>query len=113
MAEETTTAELEMQDPIVFLSSLREACPDVISMLNSKQARLLSKSPTEPYDLKDINEQYLVDMASLFGVRQRVEDAQQALRTSLLAPNKLKEQIDVPGFIIKIEVLGKVRDLLV
>ena len=110
MAEETVTTEMDIQDPIVFLTSLRKACPDVISLLNSKQARLLSKSPTEPYDPKDINEQYLVDMASFFGMNQRVEDAERALRTHLLVPNKVKEEVDVASFIIKIQVLGKVRD---
>ncbi|XP_064405407.1 uncharacterized protein LOC135350521 [Halichondria panicea] len=108
MAEETVTTEMDIQDPIVFLTSLRKACPDVISLLNSKQARLLSKSPTEPYDPKDINEQYLVDMASFFGMNQRVEDAERALRTHLLVPNKVKEEVDVASFIIKIQVLGKI-----
>lgn len=98
----------EIQDPVAFLTSLRKACPDVISMLNTKQAKLLSKSSKEPYDPKDVNEEYLVDMASFFGVKQRAEDAQQALRNHLLLPNKVKEEVDVQGFTVKLEVLGKV-----
>ena len=104
MADQAT----EIEDPIAFLTSLREICPDVTSMLNSKQAKLLSRSPQEPYDSKDVNEQYLVDMASYYGVKQKVEDANQSLRNNLLSPNKVNEAIDVKSFTIRVEVLEKV-----
>ncbi len=116
MAEEklanasTSAPEVVIQDPVVFLSSVQEACPDVISMLNTKQARLLSRSPTEPYDPdpKDINEQYLVDLASFYGIKQKVENARHALQNQLLTPNKVKEEVDVASFTLKLEVLEKV-----
>ncbi len=109
MAEDSASApEVAIQDPVAFLSSVKETCPDVISMLNTKQARLLSQSPTEPYHPKDINEQYLVDLASFYGIKQKVEDAQYSLQTHLLTPNNVKEEVDVASFTVKLEVLAKV-----
>lgn len=107
---EPNTAEEEQQDPVAFLSALRASCPNITSMLNSKQAKLLSKSPKEPYDPKDVNEEYLTDMAAFFGVKQKMEDANQALRNQLLQPNKVDEEVDVKGFTVRTKALEKVQN---
>ena len=111
MAEPNTIEEGQL-DPVAFLSALRDACPNITSMLNSKQAKLLSKSPEEPYDPKDINEQYLTDLAAFYGVKQKQEDANQALRNQLLLPNKKDEEWDVKGFTVRIKALEKVQTKL-
>ena len=111
MAEPNTIEEGQL-DPVAFLSALRDACPNITSMLNSKQAKLLSKSPEEPYDPKDINEQYLTDLAAFYGVKQKQENAKLALRHQLLLPHKQYEDLDVKGFTVKIKALEKVRTKL-
>lgn len=96
-------------DPIAFLAELKATCPEIVSVLTLKQAKLLSKTPNDPYDPTDVNEEYLTDAASFYGLKQKMEDANQALRTALLQPNKMDRDLDVEGFKARITALEKVK----
>lgn len=100
-------AELK-EDPVTFLKSVQEECPVVLSVLTKKQVILLSRSPSEPYDPDEVNEQYLTDLAAAIGIEQRVEEAKQSLRVSLLVPHNVKEEVDVKSFEQQLETLKKV-----
>ena len=101
-------AEELKEDPVTFLTRVQEECPDVLSVLTKKQVILLSKPPTEPYNPDEVNEQFLTDMAASIGIEQRVDDAKQALRLSLLTPHNVKEEVDVKSFEKQLEILKKV-----
>ena len=101
-------AEELKEDPVTFLTKAQEECPDVLSVLTKKQVILLSKPPTEPYNPDEVNEQFLTDMAASIGIEQRVDDAKQALRLSLLTPHNVKEEVDVKSFEKQLEILKKV-----
>lgn len=115
MAEETgdkdeTRAPIESEDPIAFLERMRKECPNILSLMNAKQAKLLAKSPNQPYERKDVNEEYLKDMAAYYGAKQKVEDAQQAIRNSLLTPQLKTEEVDVESFGKQTECLKTVNN---
>lgn len=98
MAEpDVDTAYLE-EDSVAFLQRIQELCPVVLSLLDTKQAKLLSRSPTEPYDLKEINDEYLNDMKCSIKIQQRIEEAEQCLRDMLLVPRKVDREVDVKNF---------------
>lgn len=100
----------EFEDTVVFLEKMRAECPNLLSLMNTKQAKLLAKSPSQPYDRKGVNEEYLKDMAAYFGAKQKVEDAQQAIRNSLLTPQHKKKEWDVERFEKQTECLQKVGE---
>ena len=97
-----------MEDPIVFLKRIQEDCPIVLSLLDSKQVNLISRSPTEAYDSKDVNDEYLTDMRCSMDIQQRIEDAEQNLRSTLLIPRKVDKDVDVGTFKKQTEVLKMV-----
>lgn len=49
------------QDPVSFLVSLREECPEILSILTTEQVRLLSRCPTDPYTPGEVDQEYLTD----------------------------------------------------
>ena len=51
----------------------------------------------------------LTDMAGFLGMKQKIEDANHALRNALLMPRKVDEEIDVSEFQKKLTALEKVR----
>lgn len=108
--KDETRAPMEFEDPVVFLERMRKECPNILSLMNAKQAKLLAKSPDQSYERKDVNEEYLKDMAAYYGAMQKVEDAQQAMRNSLLTPQLKTEEVDVEGFEKQTECLKKVKD---
>ena len=99
---------MDMEDPIVFLKQIQENCPVVLSLLDTKQVNLISRSPTEAYDLKDVNDEYLMDMRCHMDIQQRIEDAEQNLRSTLLIPRKIDKDVDVGTFKKQTEVLKMV-----
>ena len=114
MAEETgdedeTHAPMEFEDPVVFLERMCKECPNIISLMNAKQAKLLAKSPNQPYERKDVNEEYLKDMTAYYGAKIKVLFAQQAIRKSLLTPQLKTEEVDVESFEKQTECLKTVK----
>lgn len=107
--KDDTRAPIESEDPIAFLEKKRKECPNILSLMNDKQAKLLAKSPNQPYGRKDVNEEYLKDMAAYYGAKQKVEDAQQAIRNSLLTPQLKTEEVDVENFEKQTECLKTVN----
>ena len=97
------------EDCVAFLQRIQEQCPVVLSLLDSKQAKLLSRSPTEAYDPKEnINDEYLKDVRCSIAVQQRIEDAKQNLRDTLFMPRKVDREVDVKNFEKQMEVLKMV-----
>ena len=101
-------AEYMEDDPVVFLKRIQEQCPIVLSLLDSKQVKLISRSPTEAYDPNNVNDEYLTDMRCSVGIQQRIEDAEQNLRSALLIPRKVDKDVDVENFKKQTEVLKMV-----
>ena len=99
----------ESEDPVAFLKRMRDNSPNTLSMLNTKQARLLSKSSTAPYEKEDVNEEYLTDMAAFVGTKHMVETANRQLRDGLLTPHIKSEELDVQTFEKQTKTLEKVR----
>ena len=97
------------EDPVSFLARMRQACPKVLSILNSKQARLLSEDPSKPYDKENANEEYLTEISSYYGLNQKCREAGKDLRGALLKPTIQKKTVDVEDFEAMKEILKKVR----
>ena len=57
------------EEPVVFLKRIQEQCPIVLPLLDSKQVKLISRSPTEAYDPKDVNDEYLTYMRCSVGIQ--------------------------------------------
>ena len=98
-----------LTDPVEFLQEIRDECPSIVSILNTKQTKLLAKSADTPYERGDVNEEYLTDMAAYTGASQKVEDSNQALRNALLTPHTARKEIDVENFEKQTTALKKVR----
>ena len=49
------------EDPVSFLASIKEECPDILSILTTKQVKLLSRSPLEPYSEGKVDEEFMAD----------------------------------------------------
>ncbi len=96
------------EDPVAFLARMADACPDVLSFLSIKQAKLLSKNPTDTYNLLDVNEEYLTDMACYHSVRTKSNDCRSTLSKYLLTPRALAKPLDVEEFEKKRKVLNEV-----
>ena len=103
---------MEMEAPIAFLKRIQENCPIVLSLLDSKQVGLINQSPTEAYVSKDVNDEYLTDMRCTMDIQQRIQDAEQNLRSTLLIPRKVDKDVDVGTFKKQTEVLQMVSDIL-
>ena len=95
----------EPEDTVVFLQHIQEQCPIVLSLLDSKQAKLLSRSHNEAYVPKDINDEYIKDVSSSMMVQQKIEDAERALQDTLLIPRKVDKEVDVHNFQKQMDVL--------
>ena len=96
------------EDSVVFLKRIQKQCPIVLSLLDSKQVKLISRSHSETYDLKDVNDEYLNDVRCGINIRHRIEDAEQSLRQTLLIPRMVDKEVDVKNFEKQIEVLKMV-----
>ena len=99
---------VEIEDPVIFLKRIQEKCPVVLSVLDSKQVDLISRSPTEAYSSKDVNDEYLTDMRCSMDIQQRIEDAEENLQNTLLIPRKVDKDVDVESFKKQTEVLKTV-----
>ena len=99
---------VEIEDPLIFLKRIQEECPVVLSVLDSKQVDLISRSPTEAYNSKDVNDEYLTDMRCSMDIQQRIEDAEENLQSTLLMPRKVDKDVDVESFKKQTEVLKTV-----
>lgn len=106
--EDKNEPSFESEDPVSFLKRMRDNSPNTLSMLNAKQARLLSKSSTAPYEKEDVNEEYLTDMAASVGTKHMVETANRQLREGLLTPHNKTEELDVESFEKQTKTLEKV-----
>ena len=99
------------EDSVAFLQRIQEQCPVVLSLLDSKQAKLLSRSPTEAYEPKEnINDEYLKDVRCSIAVQQRIEEAEHNLRDTLFQPRKVDREVDVKNFEKQIKVLKMVSN---
>ena len=94
----------EFEDQVEFLKRMQRECRNVLSLLNTKETKLLAKSPTDLYD-KNVNEEYLCDMAASLSIKQKIDNSHQTLRQSLLTPQVKTEEIDVENFKKQTETL--------
>ena len=99
----------ETEDPVAFLKRMREESPNVLFLLTAKQARLLSKSYSEPYKKENVDEEFLTDMASYASSKRSVDMAEHQLRNRLLDPLKKSQELDVQTFERQKKTVKKVR----
>ena len=103
--------DLLKEDAVSFLARISEKYPHALALLDTSQAKLLSKDPAEPYQPENVNEEYLRDMAGQRGVSRYSEGAKLALSRSLLDPRTLNKELDVEESMKKQEILDEVSVL--
>ena len=74
------------QDPVSFLASIREDCPDILSILTTEQVRLLSRCPTDPYGPGEVDQEYLTDAWNHQNIRVLWRESILSLEDFLLEP---------------------------
>ena len=100
------TEELEMlSEPAAFLKDIEQQCPSIVHVLDTRQAKLLSLNGSEPYDPKEVNQQFLDDCSSWIAMRERIDDSGRNLRTSMLRPWDTNETFSAEGFQEQTEVM--------
>ena len=100
------TEELEtLSDPAAFLKDIEQRCPSIVHVLDTRQAKLLSLNGSEPYDPKEVNQQFLDDCSSWIAMRERIDDGGRNLRTSMLRPWDTNEAFSAEGFQEQTEVM--------
>ena len=74
--------------PDEFLSAMQTEYPPVADMLTVRQLRLLSKSSTLPYpgEKKNVNEEFVEDLAAYVHTRLAAIESKKNLRNILLSP---------------------------
>ena len=97
-----------VEDSLAFLARLTNECPNVLSFLTTEQARLLSKKPTDLYQLRDVNEEYLTDMACYYSVLKKSRDSEVSLSSALLTPRAKNKELDVETFKKNLKALNEV-----
>ena len=103
--------DLPKEDAVSFLARISEKFPHALALLNTSQAKLLSKDPAEPYQPENVNEEYLRDMACQRGVSSNSEEARLALSGALLGPRTQNKELNVEESLKKKEILDKVSVL--
>ena len=77
-----------VQDPVSFLSAIREDCPDILSILTTEQVRLLSRCPTDPYSPGEVDREYLTDAWNHQNIRMVWRESKLKLTEVVLEPRK-------------------------
>lgn len=103
MAEEET-----LSDPTTYMKELKIRCPNIVYIFTTRQAKLLSQTCFEPYDPKDVNQQFLSDYNSWASIKQRVDQSRQSLRRDMLTPHAVNEPVAAEEFMQQTEVLKEV-----
>ncbi len=88
------------EDPTAFLVRMKSLCPGILSVLGPKQAKLLSVNPTDPYDPKNVDEEYLSDAGGMYGLKYQHTTGENALRISLLRPKVTTKPLNVEEFTV-------------
>jgi len=104
-------AEEKLSDPVEYLKKTKEKCPDVVYIFTTRQAKLLSQTGNEPYDPKDVNQEFLSDYNAWASMKQRVDQSRQSLRRDMLTPHNLNEPIAAEDFLKQTEVLNEVCNM--
>ena len=103
MAEEET-----LSDPTVYLANLKERCPGVLYVCSNRTSKLLAQTGKDPYDPKDVNQQYVSDYCSWASMKQRVNQSKKNLRRDMLTPHAVNEPVAADEFVQQTEALSEV-----
>ena len=98
------------EDPTSFLARMKQAYPEIQSILTPKQVKLLRQDPSDPYAKENANEEYLSELSSYYLLHQKCKEVTAALRDSLLKPTS--ESVDVENFKTKKDIMEKVKPVL-
>ena len=104
MAEE----EEPLSDPTTYMKELKDKCPNIVYIFTTRQAKLLSQTCHEPYDPKNVNQEFLSDYNAWASVRQRVDQSRSSLRRDMLTPHAVNEPVAAEEFLQQTEVLKEV-----
>ncbi len=104
------------EDPVSFLARIREECPDIFSILTTKEVKTLSQCPTDPYSEGKVEEEHLFDAWNYLRARSKWKKSMTNLTRSLLKPKNEAKSFCTQDFEIfdrKRNTLEKVELLLV
>lgn len=101
-----------LSDPTIYMKELKDKCPNIVYILTTRQAKVLSKACHEPYDPKDVNQQFLSDYTAWANLKQKVDDSRQSLRRDMLTPHPVNEAVAAEEFQQQTEVLKQVEQRL-
>lgn len=101
-----------LSDPTTYMKELKERCPNVVYIFTTRQAKLLSQASHEPYDPKDVNQQFLSDYNAWASMKQRVDQSRSSLRRDMLTPHAVNEPVAAEDFLQQTEVLKEVGTIL-
>ena len=95
-----------------FLAAMQKEYPPLPNILTTKQAKLLTKSPKDPYPAGETgaNEEFIADLTAYFVTHIVGEEAKKGLRSSLVVPVKSNKSIMVEETNVPISVASKVRN---
>lgn len=102
-------AEETLSDPTIFLTNLKEKCPDVLYVCSKRTAKLLAETGSDPYDPKGVNQQYVSDYCAWASMKQRVNQSRKNLRREMLSPHVVNEPVAAEEFEQQTEALSKVK----
>ena len=73
------------EDPARFLARVRDACPDILSIITTEQAQLLTLVK-EPYNPKDVSQSYVYNMGSYYTAKLMQKETEKNLALGLMKP---------------------------
>ena len=106
--KETVTLD---EDPVSFLASIREECPDILSIFTTGRVKMLSRNPMDPYTEGKVDEEYLLDASYQQEFRVAWKKSTFNLTSFLLRPEESTKAFnteDLETFERKKRVLEKV-----
>ena len=106
MAEEE-----KLSDPLEYLKTTKERCPDVVYIFTTRQAKLLSQTENDPYDPNNVNQEFLNDYSAWGNMKQLVDQSRQSLRKDMSTPRNVNEPIAAEDFLKQTEVLNEVCNM--
>lgn len=85
------------EDPVSFLANIGEYCPDIFSILTTKQVKLLSQTPPAPYSKGNAEKEHLSDAWEYLKVRSKWNQCTSQLNHFVLTPRQDMESSTTHG----------------
>ena len=107
MAEEEV-----LSDPTTYMKELKDKCPNIVYTFTTRQAKLLAQVCHEPYDPKNVNQEFLRDYSAWASIRQAVDQSRERLSRDMLTPHAVNKPVAAEEFLQQTEVLKEVGNCI-